>query len=44
MSDASNWTFVIAAHAVTWLTLGGYLALLFARRRRALEELRGSHE
>lgn len=37
MSDASNWTFVIAAHVATWAVIGGYIILLGVRRRRALE-------
>ncbi|MGH7482651.1 MAG: CcmD family protein [Longimicrobiales bacterium] len=34
----SEWTFVVAAYAVTWIGLLGYAAYLEARRRHARRE------
>ncbi|MFN2563996.1 MAG: CcmD family protein [Gemmatimonadaceae bacterium] len=32
---SSEWSFVIAAYAITWVVLVGYAAYLARRRRRA---------
>jgi CcmD family protein len=31
----NEWTFIAAAYALTWLTLGGYALWLWRRARRA---------
>ena len=35
----SEWSYIIAAYALTWLGLGAYAARLSARLRRAAAEL-----
>ena len=36
---ANQWSYIIAAYVLTWVTLGGYAMYLWRRHRRALRLL-----